>query len=31
MSASTPDPWVINYEDGFTEHNQTAALVRCVR
>ena len=24
-------PWVINYEDGFTEYNQTAALVRCVR
>ncbi|HTB56577.1 MAG TPA: DUF1566 domain-containing protein [Polyangia bacterium] len=31
MSASAHDPWVINYEDGFTEYNQTAALVRCVR
>jgi Protein of unknown function (DUF1566) len=25
------DPWVINFEDGFTEYTQTAALVRCVR
>ena len=31
MSATAHDPWVINYEDGFTEYNQTAALVRCVR
>ncbi|HLK92438.1 MAG TPA: DUF1566 domain-containing protein [Polyangia bacterium] len=31
MSAATQAPWVINYEDGFTEYNQTAALVRCVR
>jgi hypothetical protein len=31
MAASAHDPWVINYEDGFTEYNQTAALVRCVR
>jgi Protein of unknown function (DUF1566) len=31
MTASAHDPWVINYEDGFTEYNQTAALVRCVR
>jgi hypothetical protein len=30
-TAATHDPWVINYEDGFTEYNQTAALVRCVR
>jgi hypothetical protein len=31
MSATAHAPWVINYEDGFTEYNQTAALVRCVR
>ena len=31
MAATAHDPWVINYEDGFTEYNQTAALVRCVR
>jgi hypothetical protein len=31
MSASAHDPWNINYEDGFTEYSQTAALVRCVR
>ena len=31
MSATAHPPWVINYEDGFTEYNQTAALVRCVR
>lgn len=31
MSAAAHDPWVINYEDGFTEYNQAAALVRCVR
>ncbi|HEY6474943.1 MAG TPA: DUF1566 domain-containing protein [Polyangia bacterium] len=31
MGATAHDPWVINYEDGFTEYNQTAALVRCVR
>jgi hypothetical protein len=30
-AATTHDPWVINFEDGFTEYNQTAALVRCVR
>lgn len=30
-AATVHDPWVINYEDGFTEYNQTAALVRCVR
>jgi hypothetical protein len=23
--------WAINYEDGFTEHNQTTGAVRCVR
>jgi hypothetical protein len=31
MAVTAHDPWVINYEDGFTEYNQTAALVRCVR
>jgi hypothetical protein len=31
QAATAHDPWVINYEDGFTEYNQTAALVRCVR
>jgi hypothetical protein len=30
-AATAHDPWVINFEDGFTEYNQTAALVRCVR
>ncbi len=30
-AAATHDPWVINYEDGFTEYTVTAALVRCVR
>jgi len=31
MTVAAHPPWVINYEDGFTEYNQTAALVRCVR
>ncbi len=31
MPASAHAPWVINFEDGFTEYNQSAALVRCVR
>jgi uncharacterized protein DUF1566 len=31
QAATAHDPWVINFEDGFTEYNQTAALVRCVR
>jgi hypothetical protein len=31
MSATAHDPWNINFEDGFTEYTQTAALVRCVR
>jgi hypothetical protein len=31
MAATAHDPWVINYQDGYTEYNQTAALVRCVR
>lgn len=31
QAATAHDPWVINYMDGFTEYNQTAALVRCVR
>ena len=32
MPATAQNPaWNINYEDGFTEHGQTAALVRCVR
>ena len=30
-AVATHDPWVINYEDGFTEYTVTAALVRCVR
>ncbi len=30
-AATAHDPWVINFEDGFTEYNQRAALVRCVR
>jgi hypothetical protein len=31
MPASAHLPWVINFLDGFTEYNQSAALVRCVR
>jgi hypothetical protein len=31
MAATAHDPWVINYQDGYTEYNQTAGLVRCVR
>jgi len=31
MAATAHDPWVINFEDGFTEYTQTAGLVRCVR
>ncbi|HVV50752.1 MAG TPA: DUF1566 domain-containing protein, partial [Polyangia bacterium] len=31
MSPSAHAPWSINFEDGFTQDNQTAALVRCVR
>jgi hypothetical protein len=30
-AATAHDPWNINFEDGFTEYGQTAALVRCVR
>jgi hypothetical protein len=31
MPATAHDPWVINFQDGYTEYNQTAGLVRCVR
>src|SRR5262249_7906554 len=31
LPASAHDPWVLNFEDGFTGYSSTAALVRCVR
>jgi hypothetical protein len=31
MAVSAHAPWAIDYQDGYTENNQTAALVRCVR
>jgi hypothetical protein len=30
-SLSGTSPWALNYEDGFTDHSQTAGYVRCVR